>query len=229
MTKAKKHLLLTIPVLLIGLSALILTLTFLGLRASLPKAGIIINANEFAIESLEPRAIRLDKVSVKSHPVDGYCGISTVTVMSNFYNNTDLEPADLIAKYNTTGSKDMLECLEGELPGKIISYKSNVSNEEMLRDIHTSLCNGNPVVITFGAPNPFNEPYYDFHGSVVCGIDLDNQTITIANVYGYVEEISFADFLNRTSYTEIEKYPIVQQFVLVLTNWQDKNAYILVE
>jgi len=231
MTKTKKYLLVIIPISLIGLSALMLTLTFLGLRANRTKAGIFINTNEFAIESLQPRVINLDKVSVKSHPVDGYCGISTVTVMSNFYNNTDYEPADMITKYNTKGTSgnDMMMCLEGELPGKTITYKSNGSKEELLRDIHASLHSNNPVIITFGAPNPFNQPYYDFHGSVVYGIDLDNQTITIANVYGYIEEISFADFLNRMSYTEIENYPLIQQFVLVLTKWQDRNAYILVE
>ena len=97
----------------------------------------------------------------------------------------------------------------------------------MIKDIHASLNSQNPVVIFFGAPNPDNKPYYDFHGSVIYGINLDSETITIANVYGYNEEISLVDFLNRMSYAEISKYPFFQKISIKF--FQPKNAYYLIE
>jgi len=84
-------------------------------------------------------------------------------------------------------------------------------------------------VIFFGAYNPFNEPHYDFHASPVTGINLDSETITIANVYGFSEEISLVDFLNRMSFAETRKYPLIQQFILVMTNLMDRNVYFLID
>ena len=182
------------------------------------------------INSLSPRVIEINNVSVKSHSEDGYCGISSVTIMSNFYNNTNYEVNDLIKRRNANKGasyEDTKKWLQLELPGKNIVFESNVKNGDMIRNIHNSLNNNNPVLISFGAQNPFNKPFYDFHASVVYGIDLDNKTITIANTYGYIEKTSLVDFLNRMSFTEIDKYPLIQQVVL-MRNGMDKNSYFLV-
>ena len=176
----------------------------------------------------------MDNISIKAQAeASNSCGITTVTVVSNYYNNTDYEPNVLIEKYNVNISKgssgnDMIEWLQSELPGKSITFKSNGTDEEMIRDIHTSLTNDNLIVVFFGAPNPYNEPYYDSHASVVYGINLDSETIIIANSYGYREEIPLVDFLNRMSYAETDKYTSAQQFVWKFAN-TDKNMYILIK
>jgi len=191
------------------------------------------NADELSdvIETLQPKVIELDNISIKTQPNAYTCGMTTVTVVSNYFNNADYEVNDLIKKYNASNGSndnDMKKWLQGELPGRIIVHESNGTNENMIKNIHSSLDNNNPVVIFFGAPNPYNEPYYDFHASLIYGINLDNETMTIANSYGYREEISLADFLNRMQYTEINKYPSVQQFQ-IKRNRQDRNAYFLIK
>jgi len=206
---------------------LVLILLFVFLPANVE---IYKNTDEIAdlIRSLQPRVIALDNISIKKQPDSSTCGITAVTVMSNYYNNTNYEANDLIAKYNSKGTTDVTELLQKELPGRSITVKSNVTNDEMIRDIHASLKDNNPVVIYFGAPNPYNEPYYDSHGSVVYGINLDSETITIANSYGYEEEISLVDFLNKMSFAERDKYTNAQRFL-----WKfikvNKNQYILVK
>ncbi len=183
------------------------------------------------ISHLQPRVIALDGFLIKAQPDSFSCGITTVTNLSNYVNKTNYDVQDLIDKYasskGSSSDEDMTGWLQGELPGRTISYKTNVTNAEMIRDIHASLKNNNPVVVCFGAPNPYNEPYYDFHASVVYGMNLDVETITIANSYGYSEEISLVEFLNRMSYTETNKYPFFQKISL---KWfQDKNAYFLIK
>ena len=181
-----------------------------------------------SIETLQPEIIELNHISVKKQPDAVTCGITAVTVMSNYYNNTDYEANDLIAKHNSKGNTDGPELLRRELPGRNITFKSNGLNDEMIGDIHASLKSNNPVMVYFGAPNPYNEPFYDSHGSVVYGLNLDIETITIANSYGYREEISLVAFLNRMSYTERDKYTAAQRFL-----WKfigvPKNQYIMVE
>jgi len=195
--------------------------------------GVYTNTDELSemIKTLQPRNIELSGISIKTQPNAYTCGITTVTVVSNYFNGTDFEVNDLIKKYdasNGSAVSDMKKWLTGELPENIIVHKANETNEEMIKNIHASLNDNNPVVIFFGSPNPYDKPYYDFHGSVVYGIDLDNQTITIANSYGYREETSFVDFLNRMSYTEIDNYPTVQQFQ-IKRNRQDRNTYFLIK
>jgi len=181
------------------------------------------------INTLQPRVIELSNIKIKPQPNGFTCGITTVTVVSNYYNNTDYEANDLIEKYRVNTSKgktdnDMKKWLQSELPGKNIVYESNGTNEEMIGNIHTSLSNGNPVVIAFGSPNPYNEPYYDSHFSIVCGINLDNETISIANSYGYMEEISLVDFLNRMSFAEVDKYPSFLRLAIKM-NRMGRNRY----
>jgi hypothetical protein len=184
-----------------------------------------------AIASLQPKAIELNNISVKTQPTPTTCGITTVTIISNYFNNTDYEANDLIEKYSITAGgasdSDLMEWLREELPERTIAYKSNGTDEEMIRDIHASLNDNSPVMISFAAPNPYNEPYYDFHGSVVFGIDLDNETIMIANSYGYIEAISLVDFLNRMSFTEIDKFPLGHRFMMKIKG-VDRNGYHIV-
>ena len=215
--------------------ALLLLFVAIGIIACGSPYEVYTNIDELllTLKTLQPRIIELDGINIIKQPTSTTCGITTVTIVSNFYNNTDYDANDLARKYNVntargSNNNDMIKWLQGELPGRIIVYKSNVSNEEMIRDIHSSLNNNNPIVINFGAPNPFNEPYYDFHVSVVYGINLENETIIIANTYGYREEISLIEFLNRMSYTEIHKYPPVQRFNII-RNRQDRNAYFLIK
>jgi len=196
------------------------------------ESEIYTNTNDISetINSLFPKVIELNNVSVKAHSEDGYCGISSVTIMSNYYNSTNYEVNDLIKRRNAhkgASFDDTKKWLQLELPGKNIIFEINIKDEDMIRDIHASLNNNNPVLIFFGAQNPFNKPFYDFHASVVYGIDLDNKTITIANTYGYIEKTSLVDFLNRMSFIEIDKYPLVQQVSLIRKS-MDKNSYFLV-
>jgi hypothetical protein len=186
------------------------------------------NSISDAIGSLHPRKIELNGISVKEQPDSTTCGITIVTVMSNYFNCTDYEVSDLLNKHNSKGTTDAAELLQLELPGREVNFISNVTNDKMIRDIHASLSRGNPIAVYFGAPNPYNKPYFDSHGSVIYGINLDSKTITIANSYGFSEEISLVDFLNRMSYAERNKYTSAQRFL-----WKflavSKNMYIIVE
>ena len=208
----------------------VVSLAFLVIVLRPANVEIYTNTDEISetVRSLQPRVIELDHISIKAEPDSTSCGITTVAVMSNFFNNTDYEPSDLMEKYHSKGNTDFLELLQKELPGRTVVFHSNGTDAEMLQDIHASLNNNKPVFILFAAPNPYNEPYYDSHGSVVYGINLDHETVTIANSYGYREEISFVDFLNRMSFTERDKFSFMQQLIWKISP-PDKNMYILIE
>ena len=46
------------------------------------------------------------------------------------------------------------------------------------------------------------------HYSLVTGLDIPGNKVTIANPYGYVEEISLDEFLDRTRFDAYEDMPL---------------------
>jgi hypothetical protein len=58
-------------------------------------------------------------------------------------------------------------------------------------------------------------------------MDIEKQEVHIQNVYGFEEQISLAEFLNRMSYRDTKNYPLVQRAVLKL-GLMKKNAVILI-
>jgi len=196
---------------------------------------IYTNTNEInnIIESLQPKVIKLNNIILKTQPNSKTCGITSVTIISNYFNNTNYEVNDLIKKYNVNISKgsynnDIKKWLQGEIPDKNIEINLNDANDVMIKNIHTSLNNNNPVLINFGALNPYNKPFYDYHASVIFGIDLDKGIITIANAYGYIEELSLVEFLNRMSLTEVDKYTFFHKLLIKMKR-MDINTYFLIK
>jgi len=172
-----------------------------------------------ALAGLTPRAVELSGVPVLTQPNASTCGITAVTVAANFLNGETDSVADLIARHQVDTSKgtnqdDLVTWLSGELPDRTVEYHHDKPNDEMLSVVHASLVRGVPVVVFFGSENKFDPPHYDFHASVVYGLDLDAQTVTIANSYGFAESTSLVDFLNRMNFSERSNYPSGQQFAL---------------
>ncbi len=183
------------------------------------------------VDAMNPQTVSVEGVKLLTQP-DGFtCGETTICVTASFCGQKEITPQELITQYQTKGSMNparFVEILSQELPGYTVTYRHNLNDAELLQGIHDQLQQGIPVPVFFGAPNPFNKPYYDFHASVVTGLDLAGQQVTIANVYGYEEKISLTDFINRMSYRGTGNYPFVQKAVLKL-GMMDKNTYIMME
>jgi hypothetical protein len=202
-------------------------LVFINIRGPLADVSSISSD----LEALSPRQAGVGEFNVIAQPDAASCGITTVSMIESFFKDQNVDPNDLIQKYQLTGgmnTDEFLEILSSELPDHEIVYKANLSDSELIKEIHSQLSTGMPVAVFFGAENPYNKPFYDFHASVVTGIDLDGQTVDIANAYGYYETISLNDFLDRMSYSNTDKYPIVQKAVLKL-GLMDKNAIFILK
>lgn len=171
------------------------------------------------LAALTPENIELSGVDTIQQPTKTTCGITAVTIVSNFCNAQSSTVEELISRNNVdpsqgTSTELLIQLLEFELPGRSIDYFHGEATSTLLSRIHTSLDAGNPLVAIMGAPNPYNKPLYDFHTVVIYGIDLERQVLLISNPYGYTEELSFIDFINRMSFSELGKYPIIQQLII---------------
>jgi len=183
------------------------------------------------LDSLSPRVVLIDGFPVLAQPTPYTCGITTAAAVSSFFNQTNRSAVDLIAEYDVaTNHGATVEQLRGwlsaELPSHTTTFFRNESNVRMIRRVHESLRKGKPVVVVFGSPSPYAGGLYDFHFSSVCGMDLIRATVTISTAYGYSEEVTLVDFLNRMSFSEVQKYPPALQDVI--RRGMDKNQILIV-
>ena len=77
----------------------------------------------------------------------------------------------------------------------------NLTNTELLDKVYECLKNGIPVPIEWAAPH---DGAWTLHYSLVTGMDIPGDKITIANPYGYYEEVSVDEFLSRTRFDAYE-------------------------
>ena len=69
---------------------------------------------------------------------------------------------------------------------------------------------------------------WTLHYSLITGLDIQANKITIANPYGFVEELSIEDFLKRTSFDAYEKMPLFIKFGFAYAVFE-KNALFILE
>lgn len=181
---------------------------------------------ETQTKTFDPKMVKVGGIKLYTQPDAYTCGVTTVCTVVSFLSHNDLQPEYFIEKYSLAGGMTtsvFSDILVKELPGYEVTYQHGQSDLELIQTIYRQLKNGVPVPVFFGAANPYNKPYNDFHASVVAGIDLENQMVDILNVYGYEEQVSVVEFLNRMSYRGTKDYPIVQRAVLKL-GLMDKNS-----
>jgi hypothetical protein len=171
------------------------------------------------INKLEPRLVCIEGVKIYTQPDDSTCGITAISTVVSYLKGGEVSPEELIIKYSIPEKGGMnydgfLKYLTLELPEYKIEYAGGLDDSELIKAIHEQLVRNIPVPVFLGSLNPYNEPFYDFHASVVTGIDLEKNRVNIANAYGYEEVIPLLEFLNRMSYREIDKYPFMQKLII---------------
>lgn len=185
------------------------------------------------ISKLEPRAVSVEGVKIYNQPSDSTCGIAAISTVVTHLKGEEVFPEELIVKYSIPEKGGMdyegfLKYLSLELPEYEIEYAGGLDDSELIEAIHKQLTGNIPVPVFLGSPNPYNEPFYDFHASVITGIDLERNRVYIANAYGFEEEISILEFLNRMSYREIDRYPFMQKLIIKM-ELIDNNSIFLIK
>ena len=155
------------------------------------------------------------------------CGYATIEMISTYYGNKVSED-DLDQKnssISTSSSKGFLEEINESIPNKNIVMKTYLNNDEMLINIYNSLKNNNPVAIEWAAKY---EEEWTLHFSVVSALDLTNDSVTVYNPYGYIENINIEEFVSRTTFEAYENMPLFLGFGFAFGAF-DKNAIFYIE
>ena len=150
------------------------------------------------------------------------CGYASIEMISTYYGSPVTED-DLDARngaISTASSDGFLKEINKSIPSKKFVKRSYLKHDKLLKEIHDSLKNNNPVAIEWAAKY---EGAWTLHFSVVSGLDLGNDNVTIYNPYGYVENVNTKEFISRTTFNAYKNMPLFLNFGFAFGAF-DKNT-----
>ena len=139
------------------------------------------------------------------------CGYASIEMISTYYGNPVTEDElDARNKAISTASTDgFLKEINKSVPSKTFVKRTYLKHDKLLKEIHDSLKNNNPVAIEWAAKY---ENAWTLHFSVVSGLDLQNDNVTVYNPYGYIENVTTKEFISRTTFNAYKNMPIFLNF-----------------
>lgn len=197
--KKKKIIIIAISALVGALAlAVAIPFTILGIRtASIDNDYTYLKEDTNYNDKVEVLSINLKKQDIS-------CGYATIEMMSEYYGRK-VDEVEL-AKRNdglvtTSSSNGFLNEINKTIESKTFIKSSYLKNDQLLKEIHDSIKNNNPVAIEWAA---LYEDTWTLHFSLISGLDLKNDNITLYNPYGYIEDISLNEFISRSSFKAYE-------------------------
>ena len=202
--KKKKKIVLIISLSFVGLLVLAVLIPFAILDI---RSAYIDNNYQYV---LMDNKITSKKIEVPLVKQDISCGYAIIDILSTYYGNRVSEK-ELYDKNNegisTATTSGFVKEINQTIANADYVAKEYVKNDELLLTINKSLIKDKPVAVEWAAKLD-NE--WTLHWSVVTG--MDQEKVYINNPYGYKEEISYDEFISRTTFKAFKNMHIGYQF-----------------
>ena len=160
--------------------------------------------NEYSLK------VKTDELNLVKQHIS--CGYASIEMLSEYYGNKVTED-DLSNKnkgaISTSSSAGFLKEINESIPSKTFVKKSYLKNDVLLKEIHQSLQNNNPVALEWAAEY---ENEWTLHFSVITALDILNDDVKIYNPYGCIENINIDEFISRTSFKAYKNIPLFLNF-----------------
>ena len=218
----KKKILIGIGI-FIGLLLLIIVIAMINLNNK--TKNINDDYSKIYKDSKYKEALLIDNVDYIKQDVS--CGYAVIEMFSKWEgsNITEKTLYDEYGKVVTSTGK----AFEKEMNKRFPKYKTTMykylKNTELIDKVYTSLENGIPVPFEWAAKY---DDEWTLHYSLIIGMDITNDKVTILNPYGYKEEITVKELLDRTSFEAFENMPIFYKLAFAF-NIFEKNTIFVVE
>ena len=156
---------------------------------------------------------------------DVSCGYAVIEMFSA-WNGERITEADLYDEYGrvatSTGSA-FCEEMNKRFPEYETSMYSYLTGPELIDKVYDSLSSGVPVPFEWAA---LYEDTWTLHYSLIIGLDVPFDIVTVANPYGYIEQISVDEFLDRTSFEAYEDMPLFLRFAFAFDIFEKNTVFI---
>lgn len=138
---------------------------------------------------------------------DVSCGYAVIEMFSSWSGHSVTEKSlyDQYGKVVTSTGNAFCKEMNKQFPEYWTTICKYLKNTELIDAVYESLSDGIPVPFEWAA---LYGDEWTLHYSLIIGADIPADKITVANPYGYFEEISVAELLDRTSFKAYENMPL---------------------
>ena len=172
------------------------------------KSARIDNDYSYLLEENKITTKKIEGVPLVKQDIS--CGYAIIEMLSDYYGNKVTEE-ELYERnggnVSTSTTNGFVKEINKTIPNKDYVAKEYLKNDELLLTINESLLEDKPVAVEWAAKLD-NE--WTLHWSIVTG--MDQEKIYINNPYGYKEEISYQEFVSRTTFKAFENMHLGYQF-----------------
>lgn len=169
--------------------------------------------------------VNVENVDVITQHVS--CGYACIEMFSK-WNGGDVTEDSLFSEYGKVVTSTGVS-FEKEMNKQFPEYKTTIhkylKDSEIIDMAYENLSRGIPVPFEWAAQYG---DVWTLHYSLLVGIDIPGDKVTVANPYGYMEEISMKEFLSRTSFEAYENMPFYFKMAFAIGLFE-KNTIFTVE
>ena len=167
--------------------------------------------------------VQVEGVEVITQDVS--CGYAVIEMFSA-WDGGDVTEESLYDEYGkvvTSTGQSFCDEMNKRLPNYKTAMRKNLTDTELLRAVHSSLEAGVPVPFEWAAKSGDE---WTLHYSIVTGMDLEGDKVTVANPYGYVEELPIGEFLSRTSFEAYEDMPLFLKLGFAFGIFEQNTVFV---
>lgn len=162
--------------------------------------------------------IKLDNFKIDKQKTSYTCAYATVSMVTSFF-GTKVDEEALLSEFplgylGATPAK-VIKAFNKYLPGFTIAYAVK-RKKDLLNFIEVTLKEGIPIPFICLTEDYFNKPNLTSHYSVIIGIDTDNNTLIIANPFGYKQTEDIDVILKSMAFRTKGPMPFVLKLAIFL-------------
>ena len=167
--------------------------------------------------------VQVEGVDVITQDVS--CGYAVIEMFSAWDggNVTEKSLYDEYGKVVTSTGQSFCDEMNKRFPAYETTMRKYLTDSELLAAVHESLDAGVPVPFEWAAKHGDE---WTLHYSLVTGMDLAGNKVTVANPYGYVEELGIDEFLRRTSFEAYEGMPLFLKLGFAFGFFEENTVFI---
>lgn len=168
-------------------------------------------------------AVYVDGVEVITQEVS--CGYAVIEMFSA-WNGGDITENSLYNQYGkvvTSTGKSFCNEFNRQFPEYDTKMYKWLKNTELIDKVYDCLQNGVPVPFEWAAK--YNDEW-TLHYSLIFGLDVTNDKVTVANPYGYIETLSIKELLDRTSFKAFHNMPFLYQLAFAFDIFEKNTIFI---
>ena len=153
--------------------------------------------------------VYIDGIDVIKQDVS--CGYAVIEMFSSWCGGgiTEKTLYDQYGKVVTSTGQSFCDEMNKQFPQYRTTIHKYLKNTELIDLMYDSLSRGMPVPFEWAA---LYGKEWTLHYSLIIGADIPADRITVANPYGYIEELTVSDFLKRTTFEAYENMPLFLKF-----------------